>query len=469
MWVRAMYIPKLMCTQHPDATERVTAQQEIDEAIQAYTMYGCDEVMSDYEGKLTPYAQPKDIVIRALSLGIPIGEKTFITPRIPNLSLEDFDRVDLSIEAGLLANYYSIKLAGVQAVRWLILPMVEDINTVKLVQRLILKKLSILKEELGINIDPIQLIPLLEDAQSHMNVRSHVKVLLLVLKDFNTDLDVLRVFLGKSDAAVKAGHIASALSVVYALNELYKLSEELGIEVKPIIGMGVPPFRGALNNPELVVYTVQRYRGFNTATIQSAIRYDIPFRDYITVKNTILEATDLKPVNIDNNAVKIVEKASEKYRRLASRYISAIQKVAEAVPNTRDRVSWKDYGRLLPAQSEKFSVPRAIVYTATWYSVGVPPIYLDADFIVDLYRSDELDYILKLLPYLEKEWLYDSKFYVRNIALNRLDEHIIKKIDEALDILGVKPEPSETYRALIELNPIEPHISALGRIRGFLG
>ena len=99
-------------------------------------------LMSDYEGKLTPYAQPKEIIIRAYSLGIPIGEKVFVTLRIPNISLEEFDRTDLAIEAGIVANYYSFKLLGVQAVKWFMPPMVEDINIVRLVQRLILKKRS---------------------------------------------------------------------------------------------------------------------------------------------------------------------------------------------------------------------------------------------------------------------------------------------------------------------------------------
>jgi len=57
--------------------------------------------MSDYEGKLTPYAQPKDIVLRAYKLGIAVGEDYFITPRVPNPRLEDIDRLALSIEASI--------------------------------------------------------------------------------------------------------------------------------------------------------------------------------------------------------------------------------------------------------------------------------------------------------------------------------------------------------------------------------
>ena len=40
-----MPIPRLMCTQHPDTTVKITAAEEVDEAIVAFTAYGCDEVM----------------------------------------------------------------------------------------------------------------------------------------------------------------------------------------------------------------------------------------------------------------------------------------------------------------------------------------------------------------------------------------------------------------------------------------
>lgn len=464
-----MYIPKLMCTQHPDATVKITVQQEVDEAVQAYAMYGCDETMSDYEGKLTPYAQPKDIVLRASELSIPIGEKFFITLRIPNPSLEDFDRVDLSIEAGIIANYYSYKILGIQAVKWFILPMVEDVNVLKLVQRLIIRKLNIIKEELGTEAEPIQLIPLIEDTHRHILVHDYVLTLLSVLKEFNANIDTLRVFLGKSDAAVKSGHIASAMSIAYALSEIYRMSKDLDVRIKPIIGMGVPPFRGALNNPELVETIVERYRGFSTATIQSAIRYDAAYKDYLVVKNTITSNVDMVPQEVSIGIIEIVERATKLYRELVTRYSDVIQKIANVIPGTRDRMSWKTYGRILPAQGEPLSVPRAIVYTSSWYTAGMPPTYLDAELIIELYKQDRLDYLIKLLPHLIREWAYDAKFYVRNVAIRRLDEYIIKKVDEALDIMGIKPEPLDIYSTLLELNPVEPHITALGKIRGFLG
>ncbi|MEM1613131.1 MAG: phosphoenolpyruvate carboxylase [Desulfurococcaceae archaeon] len=464
-----MLVPRLMCTQHPDATVKISVQQEVDEAIQGYTMYGCEEVMSDYEGKLTPYAQPKDIVMRAHELELPIGEKFYVTPRIPNPSLEDFDRVDLSIEAGIIANYYSQRLAGVQAVKWFILPMVEDAETIRLIQRLIIRKLRVIREELRVAIEPVQLIPLLEDVHRHVTIQDYIAALLKVLKEFNVEIEQLRVFLGKSDAAVKSGHLASALSVLYAISELYKLANIEGVEVKPIIGMGIPPFRGALNNPELVDKAVVRYSGFSTATIQSAVRYDVPFKEYIKVKEQILLNVNKPPRHIPAEVIDMVNKATKMYRELASRYVDVVQRISLVVPSTRERISWKVYGRILPTQRDALSVPRAIVYTSAWYATGLPPTFLDADMILHLHKHDQLDEVLRLLPHLVDEWRYDSRFYVREVVLNRLDEYVVKKVDEALEVLGVDPEPLEPYRSLIRLNPIEPHIQALGKLRGFLG
>ena len=45
----------LIAIQHLDSTRRISVYDEVVEAIEAYTRFGCDEVMIDYEGKPTPY------------------------------------------------------------------------------------------------------------------------------------------------------------------------------------------------------------------------------------------------------------------------------------------------------------------------------------------------------------------------------------------------------------------------------
>lgn len=107
-----MIIPRLMCTQHPDITVRVTANEEVDEALVNFIGYGCDEVMIDYEGKITPYAQPKEIVVKATKADIKLGERFFITPRMPNPVLEELERSLLTLEATVSANYFSWRYLG---------------------------------------------------------------------------------------------------------------------------------------------------------------------------------------------------------------------------------------------------------------------------------------------------------------------------------------------------------------------
>jgi len=61
-------------------------------------------------------------------------------------------------------------------------------------------------------------------------------------------------------------------------------------------------------------------------------------------------------------------------------------------------------------------VPRAIVHTATWYSVGVPPTLLDAQLIAWAYKTYELDAILRALPALLDEWRYDSSTVEKELS-----------------------------------------------------
>jgi len=456
--------PRLMCTQHPDSTVRVGVEGEVFETIQSFMVYGCDEVMVDYEGKLTPYTQPASIVVEASRHGLALGEGLYVTPRVSNPELEGFDRLLLSLEAAVSANYHSYRLLGTQAVRWVVLPMVESRDTIMLVQRLLSRKVEVLREELGVDCEPIQLVPLIEDTGGFRLAADYVQAVAGAL-----DVETLRVFLGKSDAAVRSGHIASALALVYAMSRVKSLEGKLGRRVEVIIGMGSPPFRGGINNPRLVGYEVRQYGGYSTATIQSAIRYDVPFEEYQRVSSLILEGVGSKPARVDSSVLELVERAEIAYRSLVERYLEKVVSLARQIPQTRDRIVWEAYGRQLVVGGRTYRVPRAIVYTATWYTLGLPPAMLDADFIIHLYERGELDTLLEHMPFLVEEWRYESQFYNPKVVAKRLGESLAERVNKALDILGVKPERNEAYQTLLELNPIEPHIATLGRLRGFLG
>ncbi|MCY0890581.1 MAG: phosphoenolpyruvate carboxylase [Pyrobaculum arsenaticum] len=459
-----MHIPRLMCTQHPDTTVKITTAEEVDEAIVAYTAYGCDEVMVDYEGKMTPYGQPKEIVMKAIRGDVPLGDEFYITVRLPNPKLEEFDRAMLSLEAALVANYFSRRYADAQAVRWVVLPMVEDFDTVILVRRMLRRKAEIYKSETGVDVGEVEVIPLIEDAFVQ------VKAKVIVGEVFKSEeAREVRVFLGKSDSAVRHGHLASALAIIYAMSKLKEFEAESGIRVRPILGMGSPPFRGALNNPRLAHLEVVQYAGYYTATIQSAVRYDTSLDEYVKVRESILNACCGTRGLVGEEVLPLIQEASAKYRSQAMKHVDKIAEVARLVPSTRDRVSWKEYGRSLLDGDRVVHMPRAIVYTSAWYAMGFPPTLIDAPLLLELAKSDKLDAVFKLLPTYKMELEYDYEFFDPQTARNYLSEELVYAAVELADYLGVEARPTPTYTALLKMPRSEPNIIALSKYRKFLG
>ncbi len=464
-------IPKLMCTQHPDSTIKVRVEEEVDEAIIGYTIYGCEEVMVDYEGKLTPYSQPKEIVVKASKAGIPVGSKFFVTPRMPHPFLEEFDRAMLALEASVLANYCSSKALGSQAVKWVILPMVEEVDTVIFVQKIVGRKAKMISEETSVKLDAITVVPLLEDAFIQTRAHNVIYALAKEMTSAGMEDECLRVFLGFSDSAVRYGHIASALGVKYSLLKIMDLSK-LGLCVKPIIGSGSPPFRGGVNNVELAPLEVETYRGYSTVTVQSAIRYDVPLNEYELFRETVVGGANAEPsAAIDEESLRLfIKESSESYRSFVGRILRGVEHVIGLIPSTRDRVSWRVYGRLLiDGENQVINVPRAIMYTAMWYSIGLPPTLLDSPYIVKLAKKDLLDDLLKALPQLVQEWIYDSAFYDPEVSAKFIGNEGVKEINEALEYLNIDLNPNEAYVAMLKQVQTEAHVIALGKLRKFLG
>lgn len=463
-----MAVPRLMCTQHPDTTIKMTVNEEVDEALVDHLGFNCDEVMVDFEGKTTPYNQPKEVVIRAIKANIKLGEEFYITIRMPNPRLEELERSLLAMEAGLVANYYSWKYIGTQAVRWFVLPMVNDVETLALTTSILIKKAKVYTEDLKLGMDNVEIVPLIEHFEMQVKVDSVIEELYKQLSSNGSPPERLRVFLGKSDAAVYGGHVASSLSIQLALSKLESLSRKLGIKIFPIIGMGSPPFRGALNNYQLVDFETFQYAGYYTATIQSAIRYDVDINTYHKVSNTILSGCCKRP-RISAIEQSWIERASSMYRYNLLKYVDKMLEVAKLIPSTRDRVSWTMYGREVANEDRSITMPRAIVFTSAWYAMGLPPTFLDADFIREAYKKDELDSLLKALPVLVKEWEFDAQYYSPEVVGNYLNDEIVKSIDEALDILGIKERASGPYLTLLKSPRNEANVIALGKLRKFLG
>jgi len=456
-------VPRLMCTQHPDSTVKVTAQMEVEEAVASFTTYGCDEVMVDYEGKLTPYSQPREVVKAAVEAGLPLGEGFTITVRLPNPRLEGEERLVLALTAAALANKYAGAVLGVQAVKWLVVPMLEDPKEIISVRS---AALSVWKA-LEAGGEP-RLVPLLESVESHMRTGEYLSALAQLYGD-RLEEHPLRVFVGKSDAAVMSGHVASALSVKYALWEAARFSRERGIVVAPIVGMGSPTFRGGLNNPSLVSLEVKAYKGFATATVQSAVRYDSQPSACRSVVERLRSECCVPPDPVEGDVSSILREAARWYASTLRRYADIVRLYAKEVPQTRDRLLWTEYGRSLRIDGAELSLPRAITFTAAWYSLGLPPTFLDAPYILQLAREDRLDHLLRLLPNLVEEWSYEAQFFAPRAAEKALGEELVRAVKAAMELLGAEGEACEEYARLIEQRNTGFGLLTAARWRGFLG
>ena len=476
-----------MATQHPDSTVVFDVKKEIEEAIEDVTPLerggrGCDEKMVDYEGKATPYNQMRFIIEEAYNRGLDPGNLFLITPRVPNPSLEEKDRHLLAITAAVTANMYSQLLNKTNTIKYIVLPMTTSSYETAMVQRRILKVERLVAEEFGLREEEwIRLIPLFEDPVSHTHVDEIMEsVRVSLIREVGLFERSFRPFIGKSDAAIKGGHIASSISVKLAILKLWKWSREEMLDIYPIIGMGKPPFRGHLAewNRDLWVET---WRGYYTVTIQSALRFNTPREEYVYTIEKLKENCCIKPdlslLENEKTYKLMASEAASAYKEDLELVEELIAFMARFVINTRARLD--TYTRRSHTGRE---LPRAIKFCAALYSMGLGPSLLGASIIEEFARKDKLDDLLKLLPSLKRDFEYDASFTFPEVFKRYLGdkaEKILKGLKVVKEYLGVDESfrPSEEYeKKLHELrDSLANEVNAktliieLGEMRGFLG
>lgn len=480
---RDFMVPVLMATQHPDSTRRIGVYEEVVEAIEAYRVYSCDEVMIDYEGKLTPYHQVEWIVEKAFEEGVPIGEEFILTPRIPNDDLEDISRHIMAITEAVLANIRAQRLGLPQVVRYVIMPMTENVRDSIRMQRRLHKIERVMAEECGLNISqPLLVIPLIEtvDRQIHSDLilEAFHRALLKEVSFFTNEL---RIFLGKSDSALLYGHIASSIALKIALSKLHRWGEERFINVKPILGMGKPPFRGHLAPHNIHVW-IKNWLGYFTVTIQSAMRYNTSKKDYDETITIIREHRDKKAENlgedIEAKLIRILPRLVYPYRRIVAETVEKLYPIFDHIPSTRERIQYTKYYRVL----DGVKIPRAIKFVAGYYTIGLPPTLLDAPGLSTL-SDKEIEVLTETYEGITHDLEYDLSYYNREIAEKFLPRETINEIDKSIRIiidklsLNPKQDPDPEYWELAEkltLNnttgeELAKIIIRMAEYRGFLG
>lgn len=412
-------VPRLMSTQHPDnatlpffaSADVIEGEDEIQEAYYVSSHLGCDEGMWDFEGKEGDEYAVKKLLSRydEYFRSTRLGEEFRLTVRGPNPDLEVSEaKILLEILESIPRSYDAAEayadeygLETVAPIHEVIVPMVTDADQINAVHEyyesfvagkgdLELWNGRTVGEWVG-HFRPaeINVIPLIEEREAMLRadeiVREYAEA---------QSRDAVRVFLARSDPALNYGSLSADLINKVALQRLYRVAEEIDIEVHPILGAGSAPFRGNLT-PHRAAETAAAYPAVETFTIQSAFKYDYPVETVREGLRTLRNAEcGTAPEGIDaDRALELIDRLAAAYAEQVDSIAPTVNRLSTYVPDRRARklhVGLFGYSR----EVGENQLPRAIGYTAALYSVGCPPTLLGMYVL----SEDDLEFIEQAFP-----------------------------------------------------------------------
>lgn len=486
----SMRIPKCMSTQHPDnvtppffaENQSIGGEDEIEEAYYAFSHLGCDEQMWDYEGKEVDNFVVKKLLTKYESFFREkrLGKDILITLRVPNptvekgeakILLETLESIPRSFDAANL--FYHDDLAPIFEV---ILPMTTSFKCLNRIYRyyseFVVGKENKPFREGDITIAEwigefkpkrINVIPLFEDLERILDAHNITKE---YLKDKN--IEYQRVFLARSDPAMNYGLVSAVLLNKIALQRLHLLSEEIGVRICPIVGVGSAPFRGNLK-PQTVERVLEEYPSAKTFTVQSAFKYDNSPDDVRSAIKKLQETQTDLPHEIDEEkGLEIIRKYHHEYQKQIMELAPIINKVAQFVPRRRKRklhIGLFGYSRSIGG----LRLPRVISFTAALYSVGLPPEILGLNALND----DDLRFIRKVYLHFDDDLKDSLRFY--NPEATFLPQGLRKSIDR----LKIDFSPDEEHKEITDCfiyllknnnnEDLTEYITRAASLRKFLG
>lgn len=479
-----------MSTQHPDNANQpffvedtlIGGEDEIQEAYYAYSHLGCDEQMWDFEGKEVDNFVVKKLLTKNEQFfrDNKLGKDVFLTLRVPNpevekaegkILLETLESIPRSYDAAKL--FYGEDVAPIFEV---ILPMTTSAESLNRIYHYYADVVTGKESKPVYNGDitigewigqfhpkTINVIPLLEDME-HM-MRAH-EIVAEYLKD--KDVEYQRVFLARSDPATNYGSISAVLINKVALRKLWELSQKIGIPIYPILGAGGAPFRGNLR-PERVEGLLKGYPSVHTFTIQSSFKFDNS-PDVVREAIRKIEAHEMsEPFEVDEVRIRdIIARYSKTYSQAIAELAPVIHTVAEYVPRRRKRklhIGLFGYSRSM----QGVSLPRAITFTASMYSIGLPPELLGLNALT----TEDLNYIRSIYTNLDNDIGDALTYYNENSPYipAELKDHIQKNYVHVEINTEHKKLTDEILTALDEKNTkdVERAVLQAARVRGFLG
>lgn len=384
-------IPATMASQHPDHATKpywhdkafIGVQEESQECFLSFSELGISEYKWDWEGKLAD----ESILERLLSKHTdffkkyPIGLDKFLTFRLPNANTETEFRMGRALMSILNAASLTEKInLHCPPIFEAILPMTESAKQMIAIEEAF-EELTNLKHPLyklkNCSLKHLEIIPLFESIENIINSDKIIKEYLDLHKArFNRTPNLVRPYFARSDPALNSGMIPNVLAIKIALSKYQVFAKKNKVALFPILGAAALPFRGGLT-PYNTKSFIKEYSGIKTLLLQSAFRYEYPKKDVIkAVKNIekTLQLTEARDIGEDEEKklIEIIKIFENFYRPTVEGIAGFINKIAHQIPKRRERLHHSGiFGYSREVGSVK--LPRAIGFTASLYSVGVPP------------------------------------------------------------------------------------------------
>ncbi|MEM2909640.1 MAG: phosphoenolpyruvate carboxylase [Nitrososphaerota archaeon] len=468
-------IPKTMSTQHPDNasippwcdSDVIEGEKEVYEAYYAYSTLGCQEVMWDSEGKdIDPH------VVRKLLTSYPsffkekvLGRDIFLTYRIPNPMLEKVEKKVFLETLQAIPKHFDVARQfygdGEHApVFEVILPFASSHKDVVRVLRTYSEAVvgienvrvdfpDVTLAELVGEIRPrsINVIPLFEEWSSLVSLDSLLFKLLEA-----TSPKYLRVFLARSDPALHYGLVSSVILVKVALSKIRELIEKERVDIYPIIGVGSLPFRGHLSPSNLANF-VEEYKGVNTVTIQCGLKYDYPENDVkmvVEYLNRNLPNGEIDDFSqLEQTLLSVASKFKDAYYEFLAHAAKTIERISRLVPARRARrlhVGLFGYSRMIG----DVPMPRAIPFTASLYSLGLPPEFIglrvfgtlregEQRALLDAYKNikEDLKVAAEFFSWRNIDTIHESRAFDKEFVELALPL-LVKDVKVAEEVIGLR-------------------------------
>lgn len=472
-------IPATIASQHPDNAaapfwderERpfVSVYQEIKEAVTCFQDLGVSEYMWDWEGKHADAA----VIDRLLSeyydyfKTTQLGRDKFLTFRIPNIWEEKgynlLQAMTVILSSEDLARDLELDNRPLFEV---ILPMTERADQLMHMQELFERLAKFKSEQFTVdqpaNNSYLEMIPLVESVESQLGVADLLtEYVALHDKHFGRKPEYMRVFFACSDSAETSGQLAGIIANKLAVVRLYEFEARTGIKIFPFAGPGTLRFRGGLN-PKTVDRFLEEFSGVRTVTVQSAFRYDNPKDEVVeAIKKLERElpktAKPTLDASVQQQLVGIAEQAAGFYQATIHAVAQDMQPVFKAFPKRRDRrqhIGLLAYSRSLGEQA----LPRAITFTGSFYSLGVPPEFIGLGRTLRQINAQDLaalkDFYQHLTSDIEAAGRFLNKANLTALAQrNAAWQAIADDVSATEEILGVEFGPqTDDERRHVELS-----------------